>query len=993
MADPSSDALAGVTSDPATTMSAIEAIDNPAVEPQGSEGEEFYLDGTRDDLQGTAFDDTFIAEPTLNPVTGGIVATLQAFDAIDGGAGTDKLEVYSIDETRGLTIRTDQVSNIEIAVLNSQGKINADLREWEGLESVDADRFDGDVRISVDGAMVTLGERATGETVEIEGAGGALEINAGRWTNIHVISGGHTESVMTTGGANVTVDNDNDDPSMTVTGVMVAGVNGDTDPDMDGVQISEHPAITVRSNAIESVDLSDTFVTALIENKSGDAEDITLNLSGYGGQWIDTDGDPATNVSQQDGKICLAGSGAAENVSIVVNGSSRTHLASDATMLAVSGSAVLNLRSVEDSRGNAASTSLESVTVSGEAGLTFNANGNSALESIDASSSSGKNSFSNLGKSVDTVMGGSNNDVVQIRGDLNTDGISVNLGDGDDRFDSNIGNSMNSRIDGGDGMDTLRLKSSTGSTYEDADGDEQSIFTNFEVLDVRAGTGSFDVRQLGVQYVEVGSSTAGTDAIMLENMSDGMDITVKAGATWRWGVINGEATFGLIGVENTSNVTHELTARESGEARHSGKLAVSLVARGADFDSTSGDASVSALGEVSSNGAPITGTVDLTLTADSGIEVLEVDSSVNPGGALTARWDPDLQPAARHYENTLKVGGTSTAIEDLQVTGNTKLTISTVDANTLANLEVLNAVGNSGGVTFSASDVLRDTGDTAVATDVLAQNLELLGGSGSDDLAGGTGADLIYGGAGGDSLFGGGVSTNSNAAEVGNFDTFDLTSVSDSQLRFTSSGAAYGFDSISGWGGGATSRIQLSKSLFGSLAGVIKLENDGTADAANLGATPDSWRIDSRRADTEFVDSIKAFVDMHADGFFETSVDATAGFGSLTKRHSVALVNEFYEVITTEAADAVLGDNPATENVVETDFEITAAVDEVSTEHSRKWIFIDVDGDGDFNAANDLAIALVGGTNADNAAASALDADSVGITVAIANFVDEVPGA
>ena len=988
MEDPSSSVLETVTDAADSVTAAINAIDNPPVAPPSMDGETFVLTGLRDNLNGTAQDDTFIAEPSLDPTGNAVIGDpLQPYDRIDGGEGVDTLEVYS--STR-LSIRTDQVKNIEHVELNAQTSINADMSEWEGLRSVNADRFDGNVSIEVDGAMVSLGEKATGDEVVIEGAGGALEINAGDWTSIHVVSNGHTESVTTTGGSDVTVDNDDEEPSMTVKSVMVSAVNGDTEEDEDGVQTSEEPAITVRSNAIEMVDLSGTFVTALIENKSAEAADITLSLSSYGGQRVDTDGDPETPIplTPQGGYIWLTGTGAAENVNIVANGSSRTELASDAKTLAVSGSAGLNLLSVKDSRGGGASKSLESVTVSGAAGLTLNANGNSELVSIDASGSSGRNSFSNLGSSVEKVMGGSNNDAVAIRGSLNSEGITVSLGEGDDRFDSSIGNSSKSRIDGGDGMDTLRLKDSAGSTYEDDDGEVQSIFSNFEVLDVRGGTGKFDVRQLGVQYVEVGNSTAGTEVITLENMSDGMGIAVKAGATWVWSVINDEATWGQIGVNNNSKITHDLATRESGDARHSGKLEVSLAARGASFDSTSRDATdATSFGmEVGANGAKIKGTVDLTLTAASEIEVLEVDSSVTPGGQLTSRLDPDLVPRASSYVNTIKLDGMSTAIEDVVVTGNAKLTISTANANTLASLEVLNAVANSGGVTFNATDPDGDDTDSE-----LTQNLELLGGGGADNLTGGSGADLIYGGAGGDSLSGGtGADDSTSDAADGNFDTYDLTSVSDSQLRFTSSGIAFGFDRISDWEDGATERILLSESLYDSLEGVIKMANE-TANA-NLGVVdPASWLIDSRRtdgtgADEENVNSVKAFVDLHADGFFETSVDATAGFGTVTKHHSIALVNEFYEVITREAKAAVLDDPDTTD-----EDEAMEAVTEQSTEYSRTWLFIDVDGDGDFNAANDMAIALVGNNNMDN------DGDTnalteTGITVVGANFVDEIPG-
>ncbi len=302
-AEPSSSVLETVTDASESVTAAINLIDNPPVAPPSMDGETFVLTGLRDNLKGTAQDDTFIAEPSLNPISGEAVASpLQAYDIIDGGDGVDTLEVYS---SRELQIRTDQVSNVEQVLLNSQNSIEADMSEWEGLESVNADRFNGNVSIEVDGAMVTLGEKATGDEVVIEGAGGALDINAGDWTSIHVVSNGHTESVTTTGGSDVTVDNDDEEPSMTVKSVTVSAVNGDTEEDEDGIQTTEDPAITVRSNAIEMVHLSDTFVTALIENKSSEAADISLSLSGYGGQLVDTDGDPATPTARQDGQIWL----------------------------------------------------------------------------------------------------------------------------------------------------------------------------------------------------------------------------------------------------------------------------------------------------------------------------------------------------------------------------------------------------------------------------------------------------------------------------------------------------------------------------------------------------------------------------------------------------------------------------------------------------------------------------------------------------------------
>ena len=260
-ASPDDKVLEGVTDDPATVETAINNIDNPQVEQPSMEGVTRTLTGVRENIKGTDFDDIFIAEPALNPVTGASVAPLQSSDILDGGDGVDTLEVYSSGR---LSIQTRQVKNIERVVLNADTSINADMSSWEGLESVNVTHFDGDVTIEVDGASVSVKDgRTFNGDATIVGAGGAVDINAGEESAVHVGSGDHTESVMVKGGASVLVDNGPDGKqSKTVTKVVVDGVRDDggtpRDPVADGKfqPMVDDDGFVVAADGTDRVELS-----------------------------------------------------------------------------------------------------------------------------------------------------------------------------------------------------------------------------------------------------------------------------------------------------------------------------------------------------------------------------------------------------------------------------------------------------------------------------------------------------------------------------------------------------------------------------------------------------------------------------------------------------------------------------------------------------------------------------------------------------------------
>ncbi len=691
-----------------------------------------------------------------------------------------------------------------------------------------------------------------------------------------------------------------------------------------------NPTLKVHSDAIETVQLHNTQAVVLVQNESKMAdgkdmpEDLSITVNHYGS--FNTNGTP-----KMAGKLCIKGAGSAENIDITVVGNSYFDLASDEVkMLAVDLGANNLVLDVNKFDNMTASNSLAMLTVIGDGKFTTDASGMAKLATIDASGNMGANTITAGGAALASVMtgaggdkltltssataklasvsSGGGNDMVTVTGAHRGAGLMVDLGAGDDTFHGNNGGSDKSRVDGGEGMDTLKL-SVPDKAYKDG-ATTKSIFSNFEILDVGGSTGgTYDVARLGVDTVV---ARGGTKAkVTLKDMADGMGITVHGAKGMA------EATM--------ADIVHMMPAET--RVRYSGELDVNLLAIGGDTDTKSADGT---MGEVS-----------LMLKTDSEIEALNVDSSAMAGGSKTS--PATNRPGAANYQNMLTLDAESSAnIEDIYVSGNAMLVIkidSDATAGALGELDLIDASDNTGGVIFDGTNPDRDDGTNSLANAL--GNLELVGGSGMDMLTGGggndeiegndgmdtlnggAGADELTGGAGGDILIGG----------AGN-DMFIIKAVSDSQLSFKN-GAPIGMDTI----GDATAANQfvvaddsivLPKALRDSFQGVIKaaeLDNvdtnawvidagDPDVDHDSDGNTPD---IDDSH------DTLQAFVLANANGFFETRTPTDGGFGGSINKHSVAVVHE--------------ADNGTNQDT---------------------WVFIDIDGDGDLDIATDHVIKLAG---------------------------------
>lgn len=150
-----------VTSDPASVAAAIAGLDAAVaavVAEGGVKGQSFTLTTGADTIVGTVNNDTINAV-MLNTAGSG-VTTLGAFDKIDGGAGIDKLNIYSDGTLNGTLPSSASVKNVEIInIFNEGGTFDTD-----GFGSIDASMFVGATNVNQVGDYAHVYELASSTT-------------------------------------------------------------------------------------------------------------------------------------------------------------------------------------------------------------------------------------------------------------------------------------------------------------------------------------------------------------------------------------------------------------------------------------------------------------------------------------------------------------------------------------------------------------------------------------------------------------------------------------------------------------------------------------------------------------------------------------------------------------------------------------------------------------------------------------------------------------
>ncbi len=896
----SSSVLGGVTGDGDSVTAAKEAIDM-----MQRPGKSFELTTGVDRLDGTLGDDTFVATEK----------TLTGVDRIDGGEGMDTLELSSSGSDDDVNISSGaSVMNIETLTVDSGGDFDADLSGWTGLATVELD-VAGDVELNAGGADVvseSLGDDDKDTTIKIMNAASVNLEDVNARAQVNIFDTDTTTSVMVEGGKGVEVGKSTAH-SETVKSVTLDGVHDGMGDDgkrygtntaaageKAAVNNKDSVPVHIYSKAIESVDLRNTNTTLLVENAAKDMTSLTAMVDRFG------------NTANGHGKLCLKG---IEDLMIEVKGDSNIRLASDQIKtVAVSGAGDLTLSATkfapavaEKAADVKPSETLEKLTLSGSGKTTLDAMGLSKLKTVDASEASGAVKLSNLGASVTSYMGSAGKDEVSAKA-FAKDGLKADLGDGDDTFTvDNAAAGAKSRIDGGAGMDTLVLKHKKGADVKGA-GD---AYMNFETitLDAGGGSGVYDVKDLGVDELMVSGGTAAK--VTFKNVMSGADLVVsgKPAADDSSDPPVNKAT------ATTAEVSYML---EDGD---DDSLTLKLHARGGKGDKKAD------LGVRNPK-------IHLTLTLDEEVEEMTVHSTVTLTSTVTPATD---RPGAKNYFNRLSLTGSG--LEELKITGEAHAYIKlSADA---PSLKVIDARESSGGASYfynnSKSTPAIEFHGSPVQDRFMDHkgNSKFMGYGGDDVLMGGEGEDTLNGGAGGDSLAGAkyailndvafayyGFSAVDDQAK----DTFVYNTASDSQVdldKMTGFDAIFYFDA-------ERDKIKLSPVV--DLRGEVYYRTVGLPGAS----AGDSHVIDKTK-------SLKQIVADHGKGMFMSEASGSS-FGK---------ANSIVWLASTEKRDNFFVSFVIDNNVSFAD----------ANNINTTWLLVDVDGDGDFNADTDMAIALMGNSN------------------------------
>ncbi len=918
------------------------------------------LTNARDNIKGTAEDDLIVAEPDRNGND-----TLDYYDTVDGGAGYDTLEIYSAD-TAGLELdsaRHADVSSVEHVRINARGPVEVDLTQWDGLESVEIGRhgMDGDAEVKVDGAAVAFA-RDPGGNVLVDGAGGALDLKTGGGArqSVEIATRGHTISatvdaradavvidadgaggksgslttVSASGFASLTVSSDRLETlvlSSSATGVAELKYGNSEELSVNAAAFGGGQAWTEGGSAYETEsalaltaddDAKSAVKTLAIDvsaasrfNLKSEVEHLTVSGSAplylqldhfedkAGELYIDTNGDAAGGEIVLTAERIGTRAGVAADKWITLSESGNVAAVSDNDPGGARDYKVLTRSDGgDDAEDDWFTTTLKTITVTGAASLETNVAGQAELTVIDASKTSGDVEIAGIGGKVESFTGGAGDDFAGVAA-FREEGIVIDLGAGNDTYRSAGGNAK-SRVDGGEGEDTLWLTDAAADlTYKDAEDKDKSIYAGFEILDVSGGAGAYDVERLGVNRVVVGASTA-EGGVELLNLPPDAGLVVTA----------------LSGAQRTEA---DLTIDLKGEAgvpfprAGDGSFTVSLLAQGP---------------YVLRSGAERTLT---RLSLDSDLPTVVLDSSViNPytpefketytdGGYPL--FSEEFYPAFYRNNVLLQDPDGSSSLETIKVTGDAWFFLRPQGAGGMfSELRIVDASENTAGVNLNFQALTQDL--VLLGTDSLAANIPSF--QIADAITGGAGNDTIQGGVGLDRLRGNG----------GN-DTFVYTKVSDSTHN-GQNGIKYfevgGYDNILDWGSeqGNDDTIALPKDLFATLRGVIKkngpLDTDGDgANDTTVSGFEVVWVIDSRQPYDS--DSTPNFWADNAEGFFETSTDPVAGaFGATVNKHSIA--------VFTTAANIL----PA------------------NTLFQNTFIVIYANGNGDFDPYADMVIVLSG---------------------------------
>lgn len=503
----------------------------------------------------------------------------------------------------------------------------------------------------------------------------------------------------------------------------------------------------------------------------------TLSLANSGNTATVDMGTAATSLNLTVNKVAhhvdiSTNSTAVATLNVTTTGADSTFKLTAAAVkdLTVAGDKVLTLNN------SSVTTALETIKVTGSAGLNLASVTANASKSIDTTGTTGTVTASIDGTAATYAGGAGVDNLTLVTGTALTK--SIDLGAGDDTLTLTAAvTGSSATLSGGTGTDTLSMSTARADAL---DATVQSFYTGFERLklnDANTAALSVDTANLGfTNYV----TTSGTAGVVYATA--GTAATISETFTFVYNGVEYTATLAAINEAGFNSAIDAAVITGTATALGAGKVTATLTNAGADLTIVADSAANSLTGGVYNNaGVAITG-VDQALTlnnlANNATVVLTKDGAITAAIKDAATGTADVLNVIANVDAASKDFGTLTVanVETVNITANDTLadddgsgTVTTAESaveTTTLTLTAANATTVN--VTGSANVALTLTGSTKVTLidgstltgSLTATSLNttsattIKGGSAGDTLVAATGttADILYGNAGADSL-------------------------------------------------------------------------------------------------------------------------------------------------------------------------------------------------------------------------------------------------
>ena len=691
---------------------------------------------------GTSNNDTFTANTSAG------VITFTSLDAIDGGLGSDTLNVTVVGAITTAAAVGATVTGIEAANLTATTTITADTSAWTGLTSLVTSSIGDqaltaatttDVTLTVAGAAdaahtINGGKTITTATttttdVETNDVSGSTIIGATTQA-VGAVNVTHTEiatqtanatgsigagSIITVnGGTTVTVNSlatvgagDDVTDALTLGAVTVNGGTTTT-----AVTVTQSAATAAWALAGDKIKITNGAVNITDVNDATTTADkiTTVTLANFGATEIKSSALNSLTVSE-------AGSGAAGALTLTRTAADTApaktlalNVAGGSSVGAISGTHAADFTTVNVTTTGTTAATIANVTfagattlnVAGTAALTFTDNTLAAVTAITTGASDVTFGTTAIGTGV-TYTGGAGADAFGVGATTK----AITTGGGDDAVTMSVAVGTGGSVDAGTGTNTLVMTADNAETVSGATTFETGI-SNFTRLSVdnssgainlanlddinyvtvtgAGGTNTFSSALTGATLVVAAASTSNTVTLATDGTADTLNVTLTNAASTNYGT-----------VVATTFETVALTATESGTV---------------DVDPTVIDTATAVLTDATAKTITVAGNANLALTF-AGTALTSLNASANTRGGVSYTTDA-LAAAA-----TLTGG---------------------------AGINTLNAAAAVAAVTITGGAGV----DTLTGSATIASSLN--GAAGNDILTGGAAADVITGGDGTDTF-------------------------------------------------------------------------------------------------------------------------------------------------------------------------------------------------------------------------------------------------